>query len=99
MVQVFFENKGCAAKVALFPTEELYQVCLPSLTKLAKEQGFDLVTESIEDPEVFILVKEETDFGVEIEGVYWTKENAEQAAKDLELDMSYHKIVEDFRIV
>ena len=100
MVQVFFESKGYAEGVALFPNEETYIACVPSLIKLSKEQGYKLVTESIQDPEVFILKRDEGDGRFsDIIGVYWTRENAEQAAKDLELDPSEYVIDETFRIV
>lgn len=51
MVNVYFEldNGKYAELVAIFDTEETYDVCLPALEKLAKKHNFDLVTESIID--------------------------------------------------
>lgn len=100
MVQVFFENKGYAEGAALFPTEEVYFACVPVLTKIAKEQGYKLVTENIQDPDVFILKRDEGDGKFsDIIGVYWTEENAKQAAKDLELDPNQYIIDNTYRIV
>lgn len=49
MVKVYFETSGYAELVAIFDNEETYMVCLSSLEKLALKNGFDIVTESIEE--------------------------------------------------
>lgn len=50
MIKVYFEiEQSYAEIVAIFDSEEVYAVCLPSLEKLAKKQGFDLVTESVDE--------------------------------------------------
>lgn len=50
MVAVYFgmESQKYAELVANFDSEEVYLACLPALEKLAKKNGFDHVTESIE---------------------------------------------------
>lgn len=47
MVTVYFETDGYAEQVATFMDEETYMACFPILEKLAKENGFTKVTESI----------------------------------------------------
>lgn len=47
-VKVMFETSACAHVVAVFDTEETYLKCLPILEKLAEENNFTSVTESIE---------------------------------------------------
>ena len=47
MIKVYFENKCHAVLVAIFDDEEIYNACLPTLEKQAKEQKFDKVTESL----------------------------------------------------
>lgn len=49
MVKVYFEldNGKYAELVAIFDTEETYDVCLPALEKLAEKHNFDMVTESV----------------------------------------------------
>ncbi len=49
MVKVYFEldNGKYAELVAVFDTEETYDVCLPALEKLAEKHNFDMVTESV----------------------------------------------------
>lgn len=50
MVKVYFEMESpkYAELVAEFDREETYMVCLPALENLAKENGFDFVSEIIE---------------------------------------------------
>ena len=48
MVKVYFETQRTAELVAVFDEETIYNGCLPTLEKLAKEIGM-FVTESIED--------------------------------------------------
>ena len=54
MVKVYFENLGAngtsnyAELVAIFDSEEMYDVCLPALEKEAKNAGM-IITESVED--------------------------------------------------
>lgn len=52
MVKVYFETDGYAELVAIFDTEEIYDVCYKSLRKLAFENGFAKITESIEEEEL-----------------------------------------------
>ena len=47
MIQVYFETESYAEVVALFNDSELYNACVPILEKIAKERGFDIVTESV----------------------------------------------------
>jgi hypothetical protein len=50
MIKVYFERKQKYAElVANFDSEETYAVCLPSLEELALNNGFDLVTESVDE--------------------------------------------------
>ena len=48
MVKVYFERNGYAEEIGTFVSEDRYNQLLPLLEKLAKEDGFDRVTESIE---------------------------------------------------
>lgn len=49
-IKVYFEteNGSYSEHVATFFDEELYNKMLPALEAVAKESGFDLVTESVE---------------------------------------------------
>lgn len=47
MIEVFFETSGYAELAAVYATEAEYMDNLPKLEKLAQEQGFERVTESI----------------------------------------------------
>lgn len=50
MIKVYFEiEQKYAELVAIFDNEETYSVCLPALEKLALANGFDLVTESVDE--------------------------------------------------
>lgn len=61
MIRVFFENKGYAELVAVFVDEQTYLECLPTLERIAKEQGFEKVTEfeetSVASSRIFSLLK------------------------------------------
>ena len=46
-VDVYFEGKSHTEKVARFEFESDYIACLPVLEMLSKEQGYEVVTESI----------------------------------------------------
>lgn len=48
MVKVYFERNGYAEEFGTFISEDRYNQLLPLLEKLAKDDGFDRVTESIE---------------------------------------------------
>lgn len=48
MIRVFFETGGYSELAAVFIDERLYIDCLPQLERMAKDMGFDRVTESIE---------------------------------------------------
>ena len=54
MIKVYFETpkNSYAELVAIFDSEETYIACLPSLKKLAKENGFQYVTDTVEDAEI-----------------------------------------------
>lgn len=49
MIRVFFEKTGVAELAAVFTDERLYKDCLPAIQRIAKDQGFDKVTELYED--------------------------------------------------
>lgn len=55
MVKVYFESNGYADLVAVFSDENVYQICLPSLEKLAKSYNM-IVTESLDDRELVNMV-------------------------------------------
>lgn len=61
MIRVFFENKGYAELVAVFVDEQTYLECLPTLERIAKEQGFENVTEveenSVQSSKIFDVLK------------------------------------------
>ena len=50
MVKVYFENAdwSYAELVAVFDSSEIYMACLPTLEDMAKKNGFERVTESVE---------------------------------------------------
>jgi hypothetical protein len=48
MIRVFFERGGYAELAAVFIDERMYNDCVPALERMAKDMGFDKVTESIE---------------------------------------------------
>lgn len=48
MTKIYFEKEGYAEHIATFKSEELYAQLVPALEKLALDNGFDKVTESIE---------------------------------------------------
>ena len=49
MVKVYFETDSYCELVAIFDSEQTYNACYESLEKLAKDNGFTYVTESVED--------------------------------------------------
>jgi hypothetical protein len=51
MVKVYFEteNSKYAELVAKFDSEETYAACFEALKSLAKKNGFDFVSESVEE--------------------------------------------------
>ena len=49
MVKVYFETTSYAELVAVFDSEETYEVCIEALERQAKENGFLYVTESIDE--------------------------------------------------
>lgn len=51
MVTVYFEmeNSKYCEKAAIFDNEATYTACLPALEKLAKENGFDYISESVDE--------------------------------------------------
>lgn len=54
MITVYFETirPKYAEVVAKFESSEIYETCLPALETLCKDQGFDIITESIDDQEL-----------------------------------------------
>lgn len=46
MIKVYFESKSHAELAAIFENEQVYEVCLPALEKLAATAGM-IVTESV----------------------------------------------------
>ena len=54
MVKVYFENSNGSYSelVAKFYSEEIYLACLPSLEKIAIQNGFEYVIETIEENEI-----------------------------------------------
>ena len=50
-VKVYFENSftDTAISVAVFDNEEVYIQCYPILEKIAKKDGWDMVTETLVD--------------------------------------------------
>ena len=49
MIKVYFETSSYSELVAVFDNENTYYACLPALEKLAKDNGFDCVTESVDE--------------------------------------------------
>ncbi len=47
MIRVYFERGYASEEVAMFHDEETYLACIPTLKKLAKEQNWERVTESV----------------------------------------------------
>jgi len=48
MIKVYYESNSHAELVAIFVDKEMYDICLPSLMKNAKDNRM-FVTESIQD--------------------------------------------------
>ena len=48
VVKVYFEGKGTSEWVASFADEETYIKCLPILEKKIKNEGWEFVTESMD---------------------------------------------------
>ena len=61
MIRVYFERKGVGVEVARFESESQYIACLPTLKKLAKQEGWTHVTESIDEEwdKQFIMIPKE----------------------------------------
>ena len=51
MIKVYAESNNHAELWATFETEELYNLCLPALEKIADEIGM-IITESMENKDV-----------------------------------------------
>lgn len=55
MVKVYFETEnGYSELVAIFDSEETYNICFASLEKQASENGF-FITESVEENDINLL--------------------------------------------
>lgn len=48
MIKVYFETKNSAELIAVFYSEEVYNLCVPALEKEAEKRGM-ILTESVED--------------------------------------------------
>lgn len=48
MIKVYFETKHSAELVAVFESEEVYNLCIHALEKEAERRGM-ILTESVED--------------------------------------------------
>ena len=48
MLRVYFESKQGAVEIGTFKSEEMYMKMLPLLEQIAKEDGYEKVSESIE---------------------------------------------------
>ena len=61
MIRVYFEKWLSAEQVATFESEDHYLACLPALKKLAKQEGWTHVTESIDEEwdKQFIMIPKE----------------------------------------
>ena len=49
MIKVYFETNVHAELVAIFNDEEAYHACFYALDLLREQQGYDIITESVED--------------------------------------------------
>ena len=49
MIKVYFETSAYCELVAIFANEEAYHACLPALTIKCEEQGFEFISDSVED--------------------------------------------------
>jgi len=49
MIKVYFDTDSTSEQVATFENENHYVACLPTLEKLAKQEGWKYVTESEEE--------------------------------------------------
>ena len=54
MVKVYFEmeHPKAAELVAKFDSEETYDACFPALEKMCKDNGWDYITESVEEEDL-----------------------------------------------
>lgn len=48
MIKVYFETKHSAELIAVFESEEIYNLCVPALEQEAERRGI-VLTESVED--------------------------------------------------
>lgn len=53
MIKVYaeIENSKYAEQIAIFNDSDVYMKCLPVLEEWAKENGYDMITESVEEDE------------------------------------------------
>ena len=49
MIKVYFETSSTATLVAVFDDQDTYEVCMEALEALALRQGYDIMTESIDE--------------------------------------------------
>jgi len=52
MIRVYFETHVHCELVAIFADEETYHACLPALEQDLKEQGFEFISESVDDTSI-----------------------------------------------
>lgn len=52
MIKVYFETDSYAELVAIFDGEDTYYDCLPALEKRCLENGFQYITESLEETDI-----------------------------------------------
>jgi hypothetical protein len=57
MVKVYFETNAHANLVATFENEAIYSKVVNRLEKVAKQLGYDKVTESVEESKITINLK------------------------------------------
>lgn len=77
MIKVYFESKSHSKLVAIFDTDELYNICLPSLEKEAENRQMKLTESVIEDVETHQLqpVTEKS------QAIFWSTEDFEARAE------------------
>jgi hypothetical protein len=52
MIRVYFETHVHCELVAIFADQETYQACLPSLTIKYEEEGYEFISESVDDTSI-----------------------------------------------
>jgi hypothetical protein len=52
MIRVYFETHVHCELVAIFADQETYHACLPSLTIKCEEEGYEFISESVDDTSI-----------------------------------------------